>query len=93
MLSLIKMEKKYAKKNKTYAWIAVMFCLFFWVPILSIFFFLPAAIYCSIKQIRLVRRDAERYGGFVMSVICLIFSSISLLIGIIIFILSTLNKI
>lgn len=79
---------KKGKKKYTYAWIALILSLFFWVPILNIVFFLPSAIYLSIKQIRLARKEPEKYGMIIFSSLILAHSSFSIVVSIIVLILS-----
>jgi len=83
---------KQGKKNYTYAWVALILSLFFWIPILNIVLFLPSAIYLSIKQIRLARKEPEKYGKLIFPVLVLAHSSFSIIISIIILFLSTTGR-
>jgi uncharacterized RDD family membrane protein YckC len=73
-------------KDCTYLIIACIFAMFFWLPLLN-FAFLAAAIWLSIYQLRLVIKDRKTYGGMILSIICAIFATYSLIVGIRIFIL------
>ena len=72
------------KKDRVYAWIALVLLLFSWIPLLGVFLFLPAAMYLSIKQIRLVKRNAKKYGGYWLAVVVLVLSVLSFIAGVLI---------
>jgi len=84
------MEKN--KKDHKYTWIALIFSLFFWVPLLNIIFFLPTSIYLSTKQIRLARKEPEMYGRLIFPVIVLTHSTFSIVASGFILYLSTTGK-
>ena len=76
------------KKDYSYVWIALVLSLFFWVPILNIVAFLPAAMYFSIKQISLIKEDPKKYGRLIYPSLVLAHSMFSIFASIFILILS-----
>lgn len=72
---------KKSKKNHTYVWIALIFSLFFWIPLLNIVLFLPLAIYFSIKQIRFTIKEPETYGRLIFPVLILAHSTFSIVVS------------
>ncbi len=81
------MKTKPKKKSKD-AWAALALSLFFWVPLLNVIFFLPAAIFLSSKQIAMSRKRPDVYGGVILSVIVLFHASISFILSLRILVLS-----
>ena len=80
------------KKNYSYVWIALVLSLFFWVPLLNIMFFLPLAIFFSIKQIILIKKEPERYGRIIFHSLILAHSSFSIMASAFILYLSISGK-
>lgn len=76
------------KKDYSYVWIALVLSLFFWVPILNIVAFLPAAMYFSVKQITLIKEDSKKYGRLIYPSLILAHSIFSMCASIFILILS-----
>jgi len=83
---------KNKKKDYYLAWIALILSLFFWVPILNILFFLPLAIYLSIKQIKLAKKQPEIYGRLIFPVLILAHSTFSIIASTFILYLSTTGR-
>jgi len=83
------MEKKKRKKDYSYVWLALILSLLFWVPLLNIIVFLPLAIYLSVKQIKLQKKEPEIYGRMIYPALILAHSLFSMFISILILILST----
>ncbi|MBW2982482.1 hypothetical protein KY343_06390 [Candidatus Woesearchaeota archaeon] len=67
------------KKDYHYVWIALILSLFFWVPLLNIIFFLPLAIILSIKQIKLAKKEPNKYGKLIFPAIILAHSTFSII--------------
>jgi hypothetical protein len=80
------------KKHYYYAWIALILSLFFWVPILNIVLFLPSAIYLSIKQIMLAKKEPERYGSLIFPILILVHSTFSIIVSTYILYISATGK-
>jgi hypothetical protein len=87
------MEKTKAKKDYSYVWIALILSLFFWVPMLNVLVFLPLAIYLSIRQIQLQKKNQEKYGRFIYPALVLAHSVFSMCMSVIILTLSTNGRI
>ena len=86
-------EKKFEKGNKNkkdnvYVWIAFVFLLFSWIPLLGIFLFIPLSVFFCVKQIKLVKLDSKRHGGKRFAFFLIITSIIVWIFGIILFIYS-----
>ncbi len=80
------------KKDYSYVWIALVLSLFFWVPLLNVVFFLPLAVYLSIKQIRLAKTEPEKYGTLIFPALILAHSSFSIIASIIIMFLNSTGR-
>ena len=74
------------KKERKYLWMAIISSFFAWVPFLNILIFLPLAIYLSSKQIRLAKVNADKYGGIVFPIICIVWFIALLMLSIVGFI-------
>jgi len=72
------------KKDITCAWISFICIIFFWVPIVNLVL-LPLSIYFSIRQIKLVKKDGSKYGGYLFCLVMVIFSILCLLFTALIF--------
>ncbi|MCX6707305.1 MAG: glycosyltransferase [Candidatus Woesearchaeota archaeon] len=64
------------KKNIKYPLMAVLFALFFGIPMVNNLF-LPLSMLFSLKAIRNAKKDPKEYGGVWIAIICIIFSIIS----------------
>jgi hypothetical protein len=83
------MNGEIIKKDYSYVWIALILSLFFWVPILNIVAFLPAAMYFSTKQIGLAKYEPEKYGRVIYPAIIFAHSIVSMIFSLLILIIST----
>lgn len=86
-------RKKQKKKDFTYVWVSIVCLLFFWVPILNVFFFLPASIISGFKAFEKARADPKRYGGAWIAVFAIVLASVSFVYSAAILLLSFLGKI
>jgi len=68
------------KKNSNYAWISLVLALFFWVPILSLVF-LAASVFFGVKAIYKCRKEPQKYGGFYIALISVIFAVLAFFIA------------
>ncbi|MBU0535831.1 MAG: hypothetical protein KKE20_02615 [Nanoarchaeota archaeon] len=82
-----------SSKESGYAWAAIILALFFWVPIFNVFLFLPASLYCGVTAIRNVRRDPEKHEGMALSIVAVVFASISFVYALIVLILTSTGRI
>ena len=76
------------KKDYSYVWIALILSLFFWVPILNIIAFLPAAMCFSVKQIVLIKKNSAKYGRLIYPSLILVHSVFSMCMSLLILVLS-----
>ena len=77
-----------SRKKLKYAWVSLIWALFFWVPILNVVLFLPASILFGIKAMLMAKRSPNIYGGFTLAAISTIFASVSFMASLIILIMS-----
>ena len=76
------------KENFVCLWIALVFLLLFLVPLLNVLVFLPLAVFFCMKQILRVKKNPEKYGGFMLSIVILMYVIISYIMSLGILILS-----
>lgn len=81
------------RKDSTYAWLSLVLVLFFWIPLLNVFFFLPASIYFGIKAMKKARKEPTKHGGFWIALISVVVASVSFAYSLVVLIMSLSGKI
>jgi hypothetical protein len=69
------------KKDMDRLWIALLLACFAWVPLIN-FAFLFGSFYLTIKQLMLIKKRPEKYGGKVIAIIWLIGFMVLLILSI-----------